>query len=189
MSATAPTLPQQKTDMRRRIIAARAAMPRAARAAASQTICDKIAALSEFQSAQTIAAFASMPEEVDLWSLIESALSQGKTIALPRVADAKKRRLTFHTTTDPSQLIAGYAGILEPAAAAPVQTQFDFILVPAVAVSPQNFRLGYGGGFYDSFLKKYPSVFTCIPAFACQIVQNLPLESHDQSVKMVVNEL
>lgn len=187
--ATAEPIIQQKTAVRAAVLQQRRALSADARAHASAVICNKILQLAAFQSAARLIAFCPLADEVDIWSLITTAAAAGKTVALPRVAG--RRRLSFHAFCNREQLQSGYAGILEPPASAAAVSGFgadDFALIPAVAVNLHCYRLGYGGGYYDFFLSQYPFVFTCIPVFACQIVEQLPLESHDQSAKLIVSE-
>lgn len=68
----------------------------------------------------------------------------------------------------------------------PHPTPGDIVLVPGLAFSPQGARLGRGGGYYDRFLASCPpGVHTWGLAFACQILESLPQEPHDQRVHRV----
>ena len=158
---------------------------------ASAAICDKILARPEYQQAQCIAAFCPMPEEVDIWQLLNNALDSGKTIAFPRVADAKARRIVFHRVRSQTELVCGYKGIAEPATDAFLinPQHFDFLVIPAVAVDKNKKRLGYGGGFYDIFLSQLASrPFSCSPVFRCQLVNDVIAEKHDTAVDLVITE-
>ena len=63
------------------------------------------------------------------------------------------------------------------------------MLVPGVAFTRQCQRLGYGGGYYDGFIRglshRPPLVAA---AFSLQILPALPLSERDQSVDCVVTE-
>ena len=87
-------------------------------------------------------------------------------------------------------MLVGSFGIGEPAAgeAWPIE-DIDLIVVPAVAYDRRGRRLGRGGGFYDRFLARGGlRARTCGLAFAQQIVQELPAESHDYPVEIVVTD-
>jgi len=65
----------------------------------------------------------------------------------------------------------------------------DFALVPALAVDRDNYRLGYGAGFFDGLLgsrKVKPYCVTALPSPF--IVERLPLEPHDIPVDLVLGE-
>lgn len=63
----------------------------------------------------------------------------------------------------------------------------DLIIVPALMADKENYRLGYGGGFYDRFLAKYPDVKTVIPIANELIVKKLPSEDYDIKCDFVIN--
>lgn len=161
-----------------------------ARKQASEKISEKILRLTEYQQATTIAAFAPMPEEVDIWHVIENAVAAAKTVALPRIVNFGDGKMTFHRLQNRAELVAGAKGITEPPPTAPlIKNQlFDFLLIPAVAVDSNNHRLGYGGGFYDIFLSRQKVAFSCAPVFRCQLVDALPSEPHDKKIRLVITE-
>lgn len=188
-AGAAGDIKQQKQALRRRILQQRAALGAAARASESAQICRRLLQLPEFQRARCIAAFAPMGEEVDLWSVLDDCVARQKTVALPRVADAAARALSFHAYRRRADLQSGYRGIEEPAPDAkniPVYL-FDFIIIPAVAIDRRKKRLGYGGGFYDKVLFEAPQATSCATIFRCQRVEFLPSEPHDRPVKLFIS--
>ena len=61
----------------------------------------------------------------------------------------------------------------------------DLVIVPALAVDKNNYRLGYGGGFYDRFLRdKSVTKIVCIPKEL--IVESVYPEKFDIPVDIVV---
>ena len=161
----------------------------AARTVAAAAIGRQILALPAFAGARCIAAFAAMSEEVDIWPLIRHCWAAGKTVALPRVAGP--RQLTFHAVSAAQPLQKSTKNIWEPAAetSAISPQMFDFAFIPAVAVDMEFFRLGYGGGFYDTFTPLLNGgVVACTPVFRCQRVARVPREPHDIRVGIVFSE-
>ena len=73
----------QKAAQRKAGIAARRALPAAARSAADAALCRRIAALHCFQNARTLLAYAAFGGEADLSALLAEAVRQGKTVAYP----------------------------------------------------------------------------------------------------------
>lgn len=63
----------------------------------------------------------------------------------------------------------------------------DLLLVPGLAFMNNGYRLGFGGGYYDRFLKLYKKQ-TASLAFSSQIVSQLPVESHDIPVQKIITE-
>ena len=61
-------------------------------------------------------------------------------------------------------------------------------MIPALAVSQNGFRLGYGKGFYDRYLIKNPTDRTMAVLFDRFIVEEVPVESHDHAVKFICTQ-
>jgi 5-formyltetrahydrofolate cyclo-ligase len=127
--------------------------------------------------------------EVDTRPVIDILLTRGVRVALPvatRRPDGGPR--LEQRLYAPGALAPGAFGVLEP-----LDTPFippdevDLVIVPALAASREGFRLGYGGGFYDSFLKGLDATVVC-PVFEVCLVDALPHEPHDQPVDVVVSE-
>ena len=65
-------------------------------------------------------------------------------------------------------------------------SQIDLIIVPGAGFDRLGNRLGLGGGFYDRFLQKTPRALKIALAFQFQIVDKIPVESHDQKIDAIV---
>ena len=62
------------------------------------------------------------------------------------------------------------------------------VLVPGLAFDREGFRLGYGGGFYDTFLPNFPGTSIGLIR-ACQLVERLAVRDvHDAPVNIVALE-
>ncbi len=155
----------------------------------SETIVQHILMLPEFNDAGCVMLFASLPDEFDTESLIDAALMMNKTVTMPRV-DWRRRQLDIVRIDSPSELEDGYMGILESreGVALPVRS-VDFMLVPGLAFDYWGHRLGRGGGYYDRLLSATGMHATrCAAAFACQLLEYVPFDAHDQSVEMLATE-
>ena len=64
----------------------------------------------------------------------------------------------------------------------------DFIIVPALAADRKNYRLGYGGGFYDRFLKLVPNAVKIVPVHEMFVIEELPVEDFDVPVDLIVTD-
>lgn len=137
-------------------------------------------------------AYASFGSEFETGDFLADALARGKTLVLPRV-ERESRVLQLYQVRDPArQLVAGVWGIRQPRAdLCPLvpASQLDFVLVPGVAFTRHCERLGYGGGYYDGFIRglsRRPPLVAA--AFSLQILPALPVSELDQSVECVVTE-
>lgn len=57
-----------------------------------------------------------------------------------------------------------------------------------LAVDEKGNRLGYGGGYYDRYLRLHPSALRIAYGFDFQVVKSVPKEEHDERVDMIVTD-
>lgn len=173
-----------KTKLRRAMRAQIARLTPAAMAAASESIRASIPSLVGWQQARTVASYAALPGEPDLQPL---QWTDTRTVLLPRV---EGDLLVFHAVEDAAQLRPGAFGVLEPnpeycPPADPAAA--DIIFIPGLAFTADGARLGRGRGYYDRLLETLPPrVLRVGVCFAEQVVPELPYESHDQPVDIVI---
>lgn len=151
---------------------------------ASKQIHKKIKQISEFRNAQGIGCYYPIGSEVLTQDIMLEALSEGKDVFLPKV-DGKN--LSFRKISGFESLEKGSFDIMEPKDDCPVAEQLDIVIVPAVGVSPNGIRLGYGHGYYDRFLSSAKSTAIAIN-FQKQVVKSIPSTEHDVKMDWVVTE-
>ncbi len=157
------------------------------RQAASARALGLLTAQKAWQSAKTVAFFAPLPDELDLWPWIRLALGQGKTAALP-CFDSKTTGYVYREVKVLEEdLVPGMYGIREPGAHCPdlELNRLDLILVPGVGFDSQGHRLGRGKGFYDRLLAGLHAI-KCGVAFDEQLVSHIPTEPHDEQLTCIL---
>lgn len=177
----------EKNELRRTARAARRALSSEDRALASQMIAKRALELPELATARAVLVYGASAEEVDPAPLERALRACGVAIAYPRVAGP--RTLELHWVDDPSALVSGAFGLREPAADAPAASlaELDAIIVPGVAFDTACNRIGYGGGFYDTFLADVPHTLPTIGlAFEEQVLPEVPCEEYDRALDVVV---
>ena len=90
-----------------------------------------------------------------------------------------------------SDLIAGRWDIPEPRPGLPLvdPATIDVVIVPGSAFDRAGGRMGYGGGFYDTFLTRLrPDARRIGIGFDLQVVERVPREAHDLCVDLIVTE-
>ena len=153
---------------------------------ASEKLCSILTELT--RSFSTIVSFWSHPDEINI-NPFNQYLIQEKTAVFPKVAD---QHLHLYTVRDEGHLQEGRFGLKEPSKdICPLfqeQQKIDLILVPGVVFDHNRNRIGYGGGYYDRLLARFPNTLSWGVCFKEQIVlTGLPLEKHDQVVSRIVH--
>ena len=98
--------------------------------------------------------YVSTPEELCTLQLIESLLAGGIEVYVPKVSG---KEMFFYRINSLDDLKPGYMKILEPKDTCERLDDSDgvplIIFAPGLAFDKHGYRLGYGGGYYDRYLK------------------------------------
>jgi 5-formyltetrahydrofolate cyclo-ligase len=180
-------LAARKATVRRLALARRGRLGAGEREAAGIAIAGRLLELPEIGEVDAVLGFASFGTEVPTDPAMESILRAGKRLLVPYVDGTALRAAEVRSV---DELAPGFRGIREPVARVPVDALVaGVVLVPGVAFDDRGRRLGYGGGFYDGFLrtigKRIPRVGVC---FDVQIVDEVPAGSEDEMVTVIVSE-
>ncbi len=179
--------PAGKASLRRRLLAARAALPESARAEAGRLIRDHVLAMPEVGAAGSIAAYYSVGTEPGTNSLIFALWKRGSYVILPVLLPDGD--LDWASYEGPDSLAPGPHGMLQPTE--PVRgpaavTRAEVVLVPALAVDAAGNRLGRGGGSYDRALSRVGGqVPTIALLYDDELLPAVPAEPHDRQVRAV----
>jgi 5-formyltetrahydrofolate cyclo-ligase len=187
---------EDKKTVRRKALALRDALAPEERTQGSAKIMEQMLKLPCYQEADVILAYVSYRSEVDTFSLIRQALSDGKQVFAPKV---EAKEMEFWQINSPDNLKSGYRGILEPeetksyrAFLAKKKTVKTLMWMPGAAFDRAHHRIGYGGGFYDRYLDGLArentegTLTTVALAFDCQVIEKIPSEAHDCKPDLVL---
>ena len=172
-----------KSELRKQVLQEMKALPRQQKQAMVQALTDQFLKHPFYQEAKVIATYLSFPHEFQTQGLIEQALKDGKKVLIPKTYP--KGRMDF-VVYNPQQLAKTSFGLLEPQGDLEVvdASQIDLIHVPGLAFTTERYRIGYGGGYYDRYLKHF-SGNTLSTVYPCQI-QDFISENHDIPVQEVL---
>lgn len=155
----------------------------------SQQIQARALALDCYRSADAIAIYSSIQNEVDTGRLLDHALASGKRVYLPRWLG---REFGFGQVTSRSELVAGRLGILEPIGVpgwAGADHRNSLVFVPGVVFDTRGNRLGRGAGYYDRLLAQFcGSARIAGLAYEFQIVEAVPAQEWDYGMHFIVTE-
>jgi 5-formyltetrahydrofolate cyclo-ligase len=164
------------------------------RAYASLAICRLAAELPAFREAKSLALFAPLASEPDIHPLIEEAWAHGKQVVFPLMTrEGDVPRLAWHEVKSWDEVVVtGPFGVREPEPTLCARVdplELDCVFVPGLAFDGRGDRLGRGGGYYDAALTEFDIGTPRIGLmFACQQVESVPRDTHDQMLEGIVTE-
>lgn len=141
-----------------------------------------------FYGSDIFLCFVSYGSEIATQELLQEALRLGKKVYVPKVTNVSDdSKMHFFRMTDLSELSEGYKGIPEPTGFTEKyeyraeEAEKTLLLMPGAAFDGFRNRLGYGKGFYDSFLadKEALQLRTIAVGFRCQMVEEIPAREGD----------
>ena len=147
----------------------------------SENVAEQLCEIIACRKPGVVALFAPLSDEVQIGDL-GSQLSC--RVVLPRVCGDD---MEFYDFSD-SSLEQGAFGIMEPQGTAACRAdEIDLMVVPGVAFTASGDRLGRGKGYYDKYLSREGFRAYCVGVcYAHQLLKELPIESHDKQMNMVV---
>ena len=155
----------------------------------SRTLAKHLLQQKSVLEAKIIAITLSNKPEVDTSFIIEQLWKMKKRVVVPK-CEASQRTMQFYEIDTFAQTERAYKNILEPIpelCEAVDQAQIDCIVVPGVVFDVLGYRIGFGGGYYDRYLQDYQGT-TIALAFEEQLINEVPRESHDLPVHIIVGE-
>jgi 5-formyltetrahydrofolate cyclo-ligase len=137
----------------------------------------------ELAQARVIASYISYGDEPDTAELNQVILAAGKKLLLPRMKEKDgEPGLEWVSWGGDVKELKAQGPILEPLGTPETKTEIDVVIVPALRIDTNGYRLGQGGGFYDRELP-HLTAWTIALIYPEEISgQSLPRESHDVPV-------
>jgi 5,10-methenyltetrahydrofolate synthetase len=179
-----PEIARWRKAERERLIAARLAIPANARAALSARIAERLDAIVGDVAGRLVSLYWPFRGEPDLRPWMASLVARSAIPALPLVVE-KARPLVFRAYKPGDRLEKGVWNIPIPAEGDPVIP--DIVIAPLVGVDPGNYRLGYGGGFFDRTLASLPQKPLVIGiGYELQRIATIHPQPHDIPMDLIV---
>jgi 5-formyltetrahydrofolate cyclo-ligase len=180
-------LKKRKKAIRVRALAAREEIPAAERARRSEAIAERLMGLPEVVAATTVMVFSSFGSEVETGPILRRLASRRVRVLLPRVVEREMHAVPY---APGDRVTRAPFGAEEPSDGEPADpSEIDVVVVPGLAFDLLGHRVGYGGGFYDRFLKRTRrSVLTVGVCFGSQVMDEVPYGGADLPVSFLVTE-
>lgn len=183
---------ERKQDIRKELLKKRNSLTEEEWEKYSKLIEEQLFSLNQYKNADILLIYASYQKEVSTYGIIKSALQDGKRIFCPKVLGPGS--MEFYEITSLEDIMAGYKNIPEPQC-----TEFPYhnmassnalMIMPMVGFDSCKNRLGYGGGFYDRYLQRFPDMERIALGFECQKSNSeLPAEETDKRPNLIITEV
>ena len=129
-------------------------------------------AVVEQYKPQRVGTYLSYPAEPSTTEFIESLISRGIPVLVPETVG--ENELVWH------EVVNGHETTL---------TSGDLLFIPALAADETGNRLGRGRGYFDRELSGLEGVVIYAVVFESEVLDTVPVESHDQRVHGVVTQV
>jgi len=176
-----------KDGLRAEMRAVRAAIPEDARASRSRQIAERLLATSEIERTRRCLTFLSFGSEVSTEPILAGLRARGIAVAVPVLEGGHMEAVDL---SEDARLVPSSYGAMEPAERTVLAPEeIDLVAAPGLAFDRSGGRIGYGGGYFDGFLRRVRS--DCAVAGVCfaeQIIDEVPAGPEDVPVGFVVTD-
>ncbi|MFV0557529.1 MAG: 5-formyltetrahydrofolate cyclo-ligase [Enterococcus sp.] len=139
-----------------------------------------------WQDARTIGVTRSIALELNTQPIFERGFAQKKQLVVPK--SLANREMIFYQVDETTQYEVTNFGVEEPLSEQVVHAEMiDLLIVPGVVFTPNGYRIGFGGGYYDRYLQSYPGR-TCSLVFSDCLNESWQPESFDIPVEQIFTD-
>ena len=152
----------------------------------SEIIFRKIREMNAYLIASSVYCYVDVNNEVQTRTFIAQAIAEGKQVAVPRI---DPDGMHFYYIDSMRQLVTNNNGIPEPKQNTERAASANaLVIVPGLAFDTTCARIGYGGGYYDHFLKEERTHMTVAVAYDFQVFDQIPQDEDDIRVQWLFTE-
>jgi len=183
---------ESKSDIRDRVITTIQSASVEDLAAKYAQIEHRLFEFANFIEAHIALLYMPHPAVVDTTGMIERCFAFHKIVALPAFDTENYTMQLYKVDSFPADMKMGPRQIMEPdpdrCKIIPID-RIDIAIIPGIALDEKGGRIGTGEGYYDRFIGKLPITTRKVAlSLECQIVQQIPMESHDKYMDIIITE-
>lgn len=143
-----------KKVLRKQIMDARLGISDVKKVEAKTKVIQQLSEEEHFLKADFIGIYYPIKNEIDLTELIEKY--PDKVFAFPKIVNEK---IQFLQVDQQMSFKKSNFGVPEPLYGFDITSKLEVVIVPALGMTKDNYRLGYGKGYYDKFFKVYQNPY------------------------------
>lgn len=183
---------EKKQELRKDIEKKVAAFTEDEMAKKNKAIEQKLFEFANFLEARIVLLYTNTSCEVPTAHIIKKSYEYNKIIVIPGFNQANNQFKLMKVDNIDTDLIEGPRGIMEPdpkkCKIVPIEC-IDIAIIPGIAVDEKGGRIGPGNGFYDRLIPELPITTRKVGlAMEHQVVPQVPMESHDKYVDIIITE-
>ncbi len=139
---------------------------------------------------QKIGIYLAYGSELDLSFFIQQAINKKHRLFAPFIHEGE-RLLHFTPYPSNSMIDTSQHGIAQYQGTLHTLPELDVLIMPLLGIDAHGYRLGQGGGYYDTTLaacspQQCPQLIGV--GFDCQIIEETPKEAHDMAIDAFISE-
>lgn len=179
---------EDKKILRNKILLIRDSLNRNEKEIMDNEIFNKLKNTELYKNARNIFIYISFSNEINTINIIKKALEDKKDVFIPKIYKTNKsmKAIKLNSFDD---LKKNSMGILEPIDDSKYieKENIDLIVVPGVVFDKDCNRIGYGGGYYDRYLKDIAYKNNkVVLAYDLQVIDKIESEEHDIKVDYII---
>ena len=177
-----------KKETRKLLLQKRREIPKDKKETYDKKISRQIIESDFYKKATRVLVFASTKDEFNTDFIVDACRCDGKVVYYPICID-NLGRMEFKKVDSSNDLHCGMYNILEPKSYCEnyQPSENDIIIVPCLSATKDGYRIGYGKGYYDRFLKDFSGVSIC-PCYDEMVSDYLPTDKFDIKINILVTQ-
>ncbi len=179
---------ETKKKLREKYIALRNQMPPEIKNKLDLEIQSRFLISESYRKSQTIFTYVSTEKEIDTYGIIRAGILNSKKVAVPKCND--NGEMDFYYITSFDCLEKGMYNILEPKTYVCKKVNDlsnGVCVVPGFCYDLKGFRVGYGKGYYDRFLKRFKGVAVGL-CYSKNLELQVPADENDRKVDILITD-
>jgi len=180
----------KKKEIRKEAIDKLASISRDERKAKSAAIEERLFDLANFREAAFVLMYTGYPHGFDTSDVISRLAQSSKEIVLPLFGGADSDAKMFKIIDPGADIVRDPDPEPDPERCKEIAIeQIDIAIIPGIAFDEKGGRLGLGTGRYDRLIPRLPNTTRkVVLAFEEQVVPQVPMQSHDKHVDIIITD-
>lgn len=147
-------------------------------------IKNKVIESKAYKNAKSIFIYYSTVDEIDTKEIIKEAFLDKKEVYIPKITGKHKMIPVLLKSFD--DLVDGRYKI-KTSKLKNTKENIDLTIVPGLSFDKNKYRLGYGGGFYDYYIKNHKSFYVGL-FYQINKSYKLNFDDFDQKLDLIITD-